>query len=71
VSEEDMTLSWFNISAPPTRPFGVFVRAFNAFNRRCADGDHYWGFGLLQIGHRHLFYVGHSGVSVLFVGRVP
>jgi hypothetical protein len=63
-----MNLQWYNASAPLWRPFGrLHVCLWNLFNRRCADGDHYWGFGLLQIGKHHLFYIGHEGGHLLFV----
>jgi hypothetical protein len=71
-----MNLHWYNISAPlwtirlPRRRH-LHICLWNLFNRRCADGDHYWGVGLLQIGHRHLFAVMFSGVSILFIGRIP
>lgn len=46
----------------------IRIKLWNAFNRETLD-DHYWGYGLLQIGSRHLFFVGHSGVSILFIGE--
>lgn len=49
-----INLRWFNASPPWFRG----VRPFNLFNRVCADGSLYFGAGLLQIGTRHLFYVG-------------
>jgi hypothetical protein len=65
---------WFNLSAPAIvigTPWGsTFVRSWNVFNRRSTEG-HYWGFGILQIEHRHLFAVMFSGVSILFVGKIP
>lgn len=64
-------MTWYNISAPLWRVFGTHICLWNLFNRRCADGSHYWGVGLLQIGHRHLFAVMFSGVSILFIGRIP
>lgn len=75
-----INLRWYNVSAPmwtirlpsrkPIKP-SLHVCLWNLFNRRCADGDHYWGFGILQVGHRHLFAVMFSGVSILFIGRIP
>ena len=47
----------------------VFFVAAQVFNRRFADGTHAWGFGVIQIGHRHLFHIGHGGVSLLFTGQ--
>lgn len=66
-----MRLDWFNVSSPYWR-IGrrrILIRPWNLFNRRTNDGDHWWGFGLLQIGRRHLFFVGHCGVSLLFIGQ--
>lgn len=62
---------WFNVSGPC---FKIGRRArlvwlWNAFNRHTADGAHWWGIGVLQVGNRHLFYVGHNGVSIAFIGR--
>jgi hypothetical protein len=62
-----MNRHWFNISTPHLVVRGVFLKLFNCFNRRSTDG-HFWGLGFLQVGHRHLFYVGHSGVSIGFLG---
>lgn len=66
-------LSWFNLSAPMwiVFPIGLPICLWSLFNRRGADGSHYWGLGLLQIGHRHLFAVMFSGVSIAFIGRIP
>lgn len=64
-------IRWFNIGPPLVRVFGVYVKPFNAFNRHFdpqhADPPHQWGFGLLQIGHRHLVFVGHDSAYLLFV----
>lgn len=60
--------TWFNLGGPCFKVGTRLVWLWNAFNRHTADGDHWWGVGLLQIGNRHLLYVGHNGVSVLFVG---
>ena len=71
---------WFNLSAPlwmifpPSRlraPRPLVVCLWNVFNRHYIDGAHYWGFGLLQVGNRHLFAVMFSSVSILFIGRTP
>jgi hypothetical protein len=66
---------WFNLSAPlwiiHFRRIALAFCLWTLFNRRCADGDHYWGVGLLQIDHRHLFCIAHSGISILFIGRIP
>lgn len=64
---------WFSFSTNAhLRYFGkkhLYFKLFNFFNRHTADGDHWWGLGFLQLNKRHLFYVGHSGVSVLFIGK--
>lgn len=64
-------LTWFNLSSPyiSKHKRGLWVRPWNAFNRVTADGDHFWGFGILQVGKRHLFCIGTSGVSILFIGK--
>lgn len=66
---------WFNVDGPALTiytPWGAhFLKSWMLFNRRCADGAHYWGFGVLQIGHRHLFGIAFSGASILFVGKIP
>lgn len=64
-----MTINWFNLGCPKIKVFGRNVWLWNCFNRKTSDGDHWWGVGLLQVGSRHLFFVGHCGVSVLFVGK--
>lgn len=68
--------SWFNLGGPTfmikrtshSRP--IFVWFWNAFNRVTTEG-HYWGFGILQIGNRHLFFVGNTGIRAFFLGRTP
>ncbi len=73
---DQSTPRWFNIGAPmiridgPTQR-GIHVWLWSCFNRRCADGDHYWGVGLLNINGRHLFYVGHENIDILFVRVWP
>ncbi len=65
------TPRWFNIGAPALivqwRGTRHHVWLWNCFNRRCADGDHYWGVGALRVNTRDLFYIGHEGMCVLFV----
>lgn len=61
-------LSWFNWGSPWIRIKGLNMRLWNLFNRRSVDG-HFWGVGLGQVGNRHLFYIGHSGKSILFCGK--
>jgi hypothetical protein len=65
-----MDLAWFNVSAPWMRIGRVNVKLWNFFNRVSTDG-HWWGFGLLQIGKRHLLFVGFCGVRALFIGETP
>lgn len=75
-----MDLNWFNLSSPYiSRSFRkgwlngkyLFFRPWNLFNRRSTEG-HFWGIGFFQInGGRHMFYIGHSGVSICFIGRTP
>lgn len=62
---------WFSVPSPMWRIPGTRsrVRLWNCFNRHTSDGDHWWGFGVLQIGRRHLFCVAFSGISVLFIGQ--
>ena len=71
--EPAMTLRWFNVGAPAFRigKRGPLVVLWNLFNHHTNTGEHWWGAGLLQVGNRHLFYVGYSGVSLLFIGRTP
>lgn len=68
-----MNVRWFNASSPffGKTMFGkyVFVRLWNLFNRRTKDGEHFWGIGVLQVGNRHLAYIGHGGTSFLFMGK--
>jgi hypothetical protein len=63
-------LTWFNAGFGRFKVLGKNCKLFNCFNRVNADdeGDHWWGIGIGQIGHRHLFYVGHSGISIFWFG---
>ncbi len=54
-----MTPDWFNLSAPMVKVGQRYVRLWNLFNRRSTDG-HWWGVGLVQIGTRHLAFVGRE-----------
>lgn len=67
---------WFNISAPLWRIKGQPVRLWNLFRRYSTEG-HWWGVGLLQVGNRHLLFVGRVqgyperevwSLSALFLG---
>ncbi|MGF7218630.1 hypothetical protein GGR92_004809 [Spirosoma lacussanchae] len=56
-------LTYFNVSPQFRRIGKVLYKPYNLFNRQnmqMADGsaESCWGFGLLQINSRHLFYVG-------------
>lgn len=51
--------NWFNVSAPTLSGF----RPWNLFRRHMSDGDKAAGFGLCQIGGRHLLYVGRVEVG--------
>lgn len=62
---------WFNIGSPVVRIKGRNVRLWNLFNRHTSEGDHWWGVGIIQIGNRHLAFVGYCGIRFLFVGETP
>ena len=57
--------TWFNLN-PGFKP-GRRWKVFNAFFRRSTERT-WWGFGVLQMGKRHLFFVGNVGISILFFG---
>ncbi|UHG93230.1 hypothetical protein [Spirosoma oryzicola] len=63
--------NWFNLHPTFFLVFGQYVKLFNLFNRRSAEDGHLWGVGLIQIGNRHLFFVGSDGsmkrLAFLFV----
>lgn len=61
---------WFNWSPPFFRVGGRPVKLWNIFNR-CSTEGHWWGVGVLQVGHRHLFFIGWCGVSIMFIGETP
>jgi hypothetical protein len=69
------SLRWFNVSSPMWwfRIGGkrINIRLWNLFYRGHLDGSQgrVWGFGILQIGRRHLFCVTWSRMSVLFIGQ--
>jgi hypothetical protein len=60
-----MSFNWFNIGFGRKGKF----KLFNLFNRVTSDNQHWWGCGLCQYCQRHMFYVGHSGVSILWIGK--
>ena len=61
-------LNWFNVGSPALLLNRLYIRAWNLHNRVSTDG-HFWGIGILQISSRHLFYIGHDSVSILFIGK--
>lgn len=63
--------NWFNISSEPHIIKKRIFKWWNCYNRVCASGNHYWGIGIVQFGHRHLFYIGHSGIYIFFIGETP
>ena len=70
-----MTFRWFNLSPHGILWRGYLIKPWNAFNRwfdphwatQMNEPAHQWGFGLLQIGRRHLIYIGHDSAYLLFV----
>lgn len=60
-----MNLNWFNAGFGKIGKF----KLFNLFRRITNEGEHWWGFGVCQYGKRHLFYFGHSGISVFWIGQ--
>lgn len=61
--------AWFNlgvgfvliVTLPPALGCrGWCIAPWNAFRRHYSDGSKQWGFGLLQIGGRHLLYQGYT-----------
>ena len=60
-----VNMNWFNWSSP----WIGNVRLWNLFNRQCKGEEHYWGIGIMQIGNRHLLYIGDRGFLVLFIGK--
>jgi len=68
-----MDWTWFNVGAPiwviRFKSKRIYVRLWNLFNRVESGGQHWWGFGVLQINNRHLFYIGYNSVSIAFIGR--
>jgi hypothetical protein len=73
---EWLNWKWFNISSPMwVHVFGIrwpyTIRLWNLFNRYPSTGEHWWGVGILQLGQRHLFYIGDGGFCFLFIGKNP
>jgi len=65
-----ISLTWFN-AAPRFLEIGeVLIKPYNLFCRFCNDGTKHFGFGILQVDGRHLFYFGKSDknwrLSILF-----
>lgn len=69
---------WFSFSCPTVRLGFWFGRywhlwPWNLFRRDQISGELYcWGIGLLQVGHRHLFFLGSEapGHLELWMGYV-
>lgn len=49
------------------RLFGV--KLINCFHRDYGDRVNF-GFGILQINTRHLFFIGNDGVSIFFIPKL-
>ena len=60
---------WFNITIGERMLLRRRFTLFELFNRHTADGEHWWGIGVLQIDQRWLFYVGYNSASILFIGQ--
>lgn len=62
---------WFNFSCPSFQAtatkWHLFVCPWELFNKQCADGEHYWGFVLLNINGRALMSMTHDGARGLFL----
>ncbi len=64
-------LDWFNLNPSFNgKMFGKNFKWFNAFRRRIEGHGLVYGFGLIQIGGKHLFYVGKNGLFILFIGKM-
>ncbi len=59
----------FSMSAHPLLIGSATVRLWALFHRVFAEGR-FWGIGFLQVGQRHLLYVGNRGIRLLFLGRL-
>lgn len=55
--QDNRGIHWFNVSAPMLKVCDRYVRLWDLFKRRSASG-HWWGIGIVQIGSRHLFFIG-------------
>ena len=64
------SMRWFNWDAPRLSILGRNVWFWVLFNRHSTEG-HWWGVGILQVGRRHLLFVGHCGIRALFIGQTP
>ena len=75
---------WFNISSPMWLPPVKYrlpncwwcptsIRLWNLFNRHAITGEHWWGFGIFQLGRKHLFWIGNQGsgfkIKIFFFGE--
>jgi hypothetical protein len=59
-------MDWFNIKSPAFVVRGITIKLWNLFNRNYVDG-HWWGAGILQVGSRHLLYIGHDRMYIGFL----
>jgi hypothetical protein len=56
--------TWFNLSSPhwmipaPHRAGKMTIRLWNLHRRHSKNDGRWWGVGVLQIGRRHLAYIG-------------
>lgn len=60
---------WFGFGTDLFKVWGVHCKWFNCFSRLMEDG-HYWGFGFLQVGGRHLIYFGSAGFSIFWYQKL-
>lgn len=69
-TQDNIDFNWFNLNPEFNgKVFGRNFKWFNCFRRLVEGNTLYWGIGLLQIGKRHLFYIGQSSISILYIGK--
>ena len=61
--------NWFNLGFDFIKIFGKNFKFYNLFNNITKCGEHFWGFGLIQLGQRHLFYIGDAGLKLFFINK--
>lgn len=60
---------WLTNGHMSRRPYFYF-KAINWFNYfLVSEPNRVWGYGILQCGSRHLFFVGFCGVSIFYIGK--